>query len=76
MKLKTMREEKPFPSSWQQGGNVSFLDEAIRGINFFSAQVDSFPYHEWPKATSDLNESTSAEKKLIPRIASSRKGIL
>ena len=33
---------------------VSFLDEAIRGINFFSAQVDSFPYHEWPKATSDL----------------------
>ena len=34
--------------------NVSFLDEAIRGINFFSAQVELFPYHEWPKATSDL----------------------
>ena len=32
---------------------VSFLHEAIRGSDFFSAQVDAFPYHEWPKATSD-----------------------
>ena len=29
---------------------VSFLDEAFQGIKFFSAQVDSFPHHEWPKA--------------------------
>ena len=34
-------------------GNVSFPHEAIRGADFFSAQVDAFPYHEWPKATSD-----------------------
>ena len=27
-----------------RGGNVSFPDEAIRGINFFSAQINSFPY--------------------------------
>ena len=33
--------------------NVSFPHEAIRGSDFFSAQVDAFPYHEWPKATSD-----------------------
>ena len=26
-------------------GNVSFPDEAIRGIKFFSAQVNSFPIH-------------------------------
>ena len=26
------------------GKNVSFPDEAIRGINFFLAQVNSFPY--------------------------------
>ena len=34
--------------------NVSFPGEAIQGINFFSAQVDSFLYHKWPKATSDM----------------------
>ena len=34
-------------------GIVSFPHEAIRGSDFFSAQVDAFPYHEWPKATSD-----------------------
>ena len=32
---------------------VSFPHEVIRGSDFFSAQVDAFPYHEWPKATSD-----------------------
>ena len=37
-------------SSWT---TVSFPHEAIRGSDFFSAQVDAFPYHEWPKATSD-----------------------
>ena len=31
--------------------NVSFPDEAIWGINFFSAQVNSFLYYEWPKTT-------------------------
>ena len=33
--------------------NVTFPHEAIRGINFSSAQVDAFPHHEWPEATSD-----------------------
>ena len=28
---------------------MPFLDEAILGINFFSALVNSIPYHEWPK---------------------------
>ena len=32
---------------------VSFPHEAIQGSDSFSAQVDAFPYHEWPKATSD-----------------------
>ena len=32
---------------------VTFPYEAIRGINFSSAQVDAFPHHEWPEATSD-----------------------
>ena len=31
---------------------MPFPHEAIRGSDFFSAQVDAFPYHEWPKATS------------------------
>ena len=53
-----------------RGKSVFFPDEAIWVINFFSAQVDSFLYHEWPFPR---NESTCAEKKLIPRIASSRK---
>ena len=32
---------------------MPFPHEAIRGSDFFSAQVDAFPYHKWPKATSD-----------------------
>ena len=32
---------------------MPFPHEAIRGLGFFSAQVDAFPHHEWPKATSD-----------------------
>ena len=38
-------------------------DEAIQGINFFSAQVDSFPYHEWPKATSDMKMNQRVLRK-------------
>ena len=37
----------------QNARNVTFPHEAIRGINFSSAQVDAFPHHEWPEATSD-----------------------
>ena len=40
-------------TKWNKVGNVTFPHEAIRGINFSSAQVDAFPHHEWPKATSD-----------------------
>ena len=32
---------------------MPFPHEAIRGLGFFSAQVDAFPHHEWPKAMSD-----------------------
>ena len=42
-------------------------NEAIRGSEFFSAQVDAYPYHEWSKATSDIG---MCEKKLDLRIAS------
>ena len=45
--------------------NVSFLDEAIQGINFFSAQVDLFPYHEWQKVAEAFNEFSPKLKILI-----------
>ena len=32
---------------------MPFPHEAILGLGFFSAQVDAFPHHEWPKATRD-----------------------
>ena len=33
---------------------MPFPDEAILGINFFSALVNSFPNHSWPSATRDV----------------------
>ena len=39
-------------SNHHEAGTVSFPHEAIRGADFFSAQVYAF-YHEWPKAPSD-----------------------
>ena len=55
---------------------MPFPDEAILGINFFQHSLIHFISlmafgHSWYR-----NESTCAEKKLIPQIASSRKGIL
>ena len=54
---------------------MPFPDEAILGINFFSALVNSFPNHSWPFRPLVMygNELTCAEKKSIPRIASSGK---
>ena len=46
-----------------QGGNVSFPDEAIQGINFFSAQVNSLLYHEWPKAKSGMKMNQRVLRK-------------
>ena len=51
---KKKKEKAPndyFLGNWLK--NVTFPHEAIRGINFSSAQVDAFPHHEWPEATSD-----------------------
>ncbi len=48
--------------------NVSFPHEAIRGSDFFSAQVDAFPYHEWPKATSDREMHQQVLRKSQTRI--------
>ena len=58
--------------------NVSFPHEAIRGFNFFSAQVDAFPYITSGRRPRVIwrNASMSAEKKSNPRIASWGKGIL
>jgi len=53
---------------------MPFPDEAILGINFFSALVNSFPITRGLRPlVMDGNELTCAEKKLIPRIASSGK---
>ena len=59
-------------------GNVSFPHEAIRGLDFFSAQVDAFPHIMSGRRPRVIwrNASTSAEKKSNPRIASWGKGIL
>ena len=59
-------------------GNVSFPHEAIRGLDFFSAQVDAFPNITSGRRPRVIwrNASTSAEKKPNPRIASWGKGIL
>ena len=58
--------------------NVSFPHEAIRGLDFFSAQVDAFPNITSGRRPQVIwrNASTSAEKKSNPRIASWGKGIL
>ena len=58
--------------------NVSFPHEAIRGLDFFSAQVDAFPNITSGRRPRVIwrNASTSAEKKSNPRIASWGKGIL
>ena len=47
--------------------NVSFPHEAIRGLGFFSAQVDAFPHHEWPKATSDAEMHQRVLRKSLTR---------
>ena len=47
--------------------NVSFPHEAIRGLGFFSAQVDAFPHHEWPKATSDDEMHQRVLRKSLTR---------
>ena len=49
--------------------NVSFPDEAIQGINFFLAKIDSFPYQE---CKNDMN----VEKNIITRIISCGEGFL
>ena len=54
----------------QSNGNVSFPHEAIRGLDFFLAQVDAFPY-----SASD-REAHVLRKSLNPRIASFGRGIL
>ena len=46
---------------------VSFPHEAIRGLGFFSAQVDAFPHHEWPKATSDEEMHQRVLRKSLTR---------
>ena len=53
---------------------MPFPDEAILGIDIFSALVNSFLITRglWPLVMYG-NELTCAEKKLISRIASSRK---
>ena len=33
---------------------MPFPDEAILGIYFFSALINSFPNHSWPSATRDI----------------------
>ena len=32
---------------------MPFPHEAILGLGFFSALVDTFPHHSWPSATRD-----------------------
>ena len=50
---------------------MPFPHEAIRGSDFFSAQVDAFPNHEWPKATSDREMHQRVLRKMLnQRIAS------
>ena len=39
MKLETMREEKPFPPSWQQGGNGFFLPHGLKFHKITISQV-------------------------------------
>ena len=48
-------------------GNVSFEHQAIQGLGFFSAQVDAFPHHEWPKATSDVEMHQRVLRKSLTR---------
>ena len=51
------------------------------GLDFFSAQVDSFPYHEWPKAKSDREmnfyfELEPQKKAKIDKTFVHKKGVL
>ena len=46
---------------------MPFPHEAIQGLGFFSAQVDAFPHHEWPKATSDDEMHQRVLRKSLTR---------
>ena len=50
---------------------MPFPHEAILGLGFFSALVDTFPHHSWPSATRDGEmHQLVLRKKPNPQIAS------
>ena len=68
-------------TNYKKVRSVSFPHEAIRGLGFFSAQVDAYPHHEWPKATSDeemhhrvLRKSLTQELPHVEKAFSNKKG--